>query len=80
MGIMMTKQDDKNQDLTNRITADLRQKMSETTRDMEIGEDIDLAEDSEYVKNFKKSSKFAWVWVVLGVGAIAGLVVAGLMH
>lgn len=72
MGIMVNKDEEKNSRLTDRINADLREKMSETSK---IATDPDLAEDSEYVKDMKKTSKFGWVWIVLIVLAIISLVV-----
>lgn len=72
MGIIVNKDEEKNSRLTDRINADLREKMSETSK---IAADPDLAEDSEYVKDMKKTGKFGWVWIVLIVLAIISLVV-----
>ena len=73
MAVIINKEDDKNADLTRRINADLREKMSEAAR---VGNaDPDLAEGSEYVKDFKKTGKFAWVWI-LAVIVVIAIVVA----
>ncbi|MBQ6375655.1 hypothetical protein IJJ37_01875 [Candidatus Saccharibacteria bacterium] len=77
---MVTKEDDVNKDLTRRIDADLKAKMEGTTRNMDEGKDPDFAEDAEYVKDFKKTGKFAWVFVVLGVAAVVALIIVGLNH
>lgn len=67
MGIMMSKDMDRNSELNERISADLRAR-AQSSRD-----DIDGVEDSAYVKNTKKTSKFSWVWIVLIVLAVAAL-------
>ena len=55
------------------INADLRTKMSESSK---IGDDDpDLAEDSEYVKDFKKTGKFAWIWILLVIAIVIAVVV-----
>ena len=78
MAIMMTKEDDKNVDLTRRIDADLREKIDATSRS--TAEDPDFTEDSEYVKDFKKTGKFAWIWVLVGIVAVVALIIVGLNH
>lgn len=72
MGIVVNKEDNKNQDLERRISADLRAKAVEAAPD---GEVTDFENDSEYVKDTKKTGKFAWVWVILIVLAIVALVI-----
>lgn len=78
MAIMMTKEDDQNMDLTRRIDADLREKMEVTSRS--AAEDPDFTEGSEYVKDFKKTGKFAWIWAVVGIVAVVALIIVGLNH
>lgn len=68
MGVIVNKENEKNTELSKRISADLRAKA------VEAKEDVDLAEDAEYLKNLRKTSKFGWVWVVLIVLAILSLV------
>lgn len=72
MGIMVNKEDNKNEDLERRISADLRAKAVETFDD---GEVTDFANDSEYVAETTKTNRFAWVWIVLIVLAIISLVI-----
>lgn len=71
MGIIANKDEDRNAELTQRINADLRAKMSETSK---ITDDRDGVEDSEYVKDLKKTGRFGWVWIVLVVLALMSLV------
>ncbi len=67
MGIMMTKETDRNAELNRRISADLRAR-AQSERD-----DVDGVEDSAYIKGTKKTGKFTWVWIVLIVLAIISL-------
>ena len=53
MGIIVTKDDDKNADLTRRINADLRAKMEEQSK----MEDPDFVEGSAYMEDFLKNLK-----------------------
>ena len=72
MGVIINKKDDDNE-LSHRITADLRAKAMETV-DVDGGEDVDLAEDAEYLRDLKKTGRFSWVWIVLIVLAILSLI------
>lgn len=77
MGIMLSKEDDKNANLSRRIDADLRSRM-EASAKLENGE-MDAVEDSEYTKDLKKTGKFAWVPLVIIAAGVIMLVVAGLL-
>ena len=70
MGIVV-KKENKNDELSRRIDADLRTKMAGTG--VIDGETPDLVDESEYVKDFKKTGRFGWVWIVLIVLAILSL-------
>ncbi|MBR2795928.1 hypothetical protein IKE13_02670 [Candidatus Saccharibacteria bacterium] len=72
MGVIVNKENS-NDELSRRIDADLRTKMTEGTGVID-GETPDLVDESEYVKDFKKTSKFGWVWVVLIALAIISLI------
>ncbi|MBR3324077.1 hypothetical protein IKG24_00865 [Candidatus Saccharibacteria bacterium] len=72
MGIIVNKEDNKNNDLERRITSDLRAKAADTFED---GEVTDFAGDAEYIRDTKKTGRFAWVWIVLIVLAIISLVI-----
>jgi hypothetical protein len=74
MAIMMNHEDDKNEELTRRINADLRAK---TQAVKDVDEDVDFVGDSEYVKDFKKTGSYAWVWVVIGVIILVVLIAIG---
>ena len=71
MGIIVNKENS-NDEITRRINADLRTKMDGTG--LIEGETPDLVDDSEYMKSFKKTGKFGWVWAVLIVLAILSLI------
>lgn len=78
MGIMLQKEDDLNEDLTRRINADLKAKMDATQKTTDDKKTPDFAEDSEYVKDFSKTGRFAWVWILLGIIFVVGLIIFGL--
>ena len=66
MGVIVNKEN-AGDELSRRIGADLRAKMIESEK---VEEDADLVEDSEYVKDLKKTSKFSWVIIILVIVAI----------
>ena len=71
MGIIVNKENDKNTDLSRRIDAELKEKLQSTS----YGDsNPDLAEDSDYAKDLKKTSKFGWIWLVLIGLALISLV------
>ena len=61
MGVIVHKEQEKNTELNERITADLRSRAQRTSGIS----DPDLADDADYVSNTKKTGRFAWVWFVL---------------
>ena len=70
MGVIVNKENNKNDDLSRRIDADLRARaVAERQED-----DPDYVEDAEYMKNLKKTGRFGWVWIVLIVLAITSLI------
>ncbi len=71
MGIIVNKTDEQDSELNRRIAAELRQRTQENSK---LGANPDLAEDSEYVEQFKKTSKFGWVWIVLIALALLSLI------
>lgn len=75
MGIIVNKENFKNDELSRRIDADLRARALETAG-VEGGEreDPDFAEDAAYLKDLKKTGRFGWVWIVLIILAILSLV------
>ena len=74
MGVIVNKENTKKNELTRRIDADLKAKQMATAK-IDGNADPDFAEDTEYVKNMKKTSKFGWVWIVLIVLAILSIIV-----
>ena len=73
MGVIVNKDNTKNDELSRRIDADLREKMK-SGLDFGEKEDPDFTEGSEYVRNLKKTSRFGGVWIVLVVLAIVSLI------
>ena len=70
MGIMVSKDEDRNSELNKRISADLRARAQSSER-----EDPDYVDDAAYLDDTKKTGKFTWVWIILIVLAILSLVV-----
>lgn len=70
MGVIVNKEHEKNTDLSERIAADLRAKVQSSSQIS----DVDLAEDIDYGKDLKKTSRFGWIWIVLIVLALLSLV------
>ena len=73
MGVIVNKENEKRSELTRRIDADLKAKQL-ATAEIEGNADPDFAEDSEYVKNMKKTGRFGWVWIVLIVLATLSVI------
>ncbi len=74
MGVIVNKNDQQNDELSRRISADLREKALKSSGVLDDEETPDFAEDSEYIKDFKKTGRFGWVWVVLIVLAIISII------
>ncbi len=74
MGIMVEGNEERSK-LQERISADLRTRSRATTKD----EDVDLVEDSEYLKGTRKTGRFSWFWFILvGLAVIALLIIFAL--
>lgn len=71
MGVIVNKENDKNNELSQRINADLR---ARAVVEKEDKKEPDFINDSEYVKDFQKTSKFGWVWIILIALAIVSLI------
>jgi len=78
MGIIVKKENN-NDELSRRINADLRAKALETVNIDSDNAGPDFAEGSEYVKEFQKTGRFGWVWVILIVLAIASILAIACM-
>lgn len=70
MGVIVNKENQQDDELSRRITADLRAKAVQEDE----GDDVDMVEDARYLKDLQKTNKFGWVWIVLIVGAILSLI------
>lgn len=73
MGIMVSKDNSQDDELSRRISADLRERAYETV-DVDGEGDVDFAEDAEYLRDLQKTSRFSWVWIVLIVLATLSLI------
>ena len=72
MGVIVNKENEKKDELSRRIDADLRAKAVASSRVDD--DDPDFVEDTAYLKDLKKTGKFGWVWIVLIVLAILSLI------
>ena len=70
MGVIVNKENSKNNELTRRIDADLRVKAAAQS----AKDDPDYVADAEYMKDLKKTGRFGWVWIVLIVLAVISLI------
>lgn len=69
MGVIVNKDNSKEDELSRRIDADLRARaVAERQED-----DPDYVADAEYLKDLKKTGRFGWVWIVLIVLALIAL-------
>ena len=74
MGIIVNKNNQRESELSRRIDADLREKVLKASGVVGDNEVPDFAEDSEYMKDFKKTGRFSWVWLVLIILAIVSII------
>ena len=70
MGVIVHKEQDKNTELNERISADLRARAQRTSGIS----DPDLADDADYIVDTKTTGRFGWVWFVLIGLALLSLV------
>ena len=74
MGVIVNKNNQQDNELSRRISADLREKAITASGVVGGEETPDFAEDAEYMKDLKKTGRFGWIWVVLIVLAIISIV------
>ncbi len=72
MGILV-EHDKERSRLQERISADLRQRASETSKQENL--DFDGVEDSAMLEGTRKTGKFSWFWAILVVLALLSLLV-----
>ncbi|MCR4753770.1 MAG: hypothetical protein K5837_05165 [Candidatus Saccharibacteria bacterium] len=70
MGIMVEGNEEQSK-LQERISADLRERSRRNSRD----EDVDLVEDSEYLRGTQKTGRFSWFWFILVSLAAVALII-----
>ena len=73
MGVIINKENSDKNELSRRIDADLRAKAM-AMADAEDGSGPGFAEDSEYLRDTKKTGRFGWVWLVLIVMAVLSVI------
>ena len=71
MGVIVNKENNQNDELSRRISADLRERAVAAAA---ADDEVDLAEDAEYLKDLNKTGRFSWIWIVLIVLAILSLI------
>ena len=71
MGVIVNKNDGMENELSRRISADLREHGYRGSSVENVETDFS---EAEYAKDLKKTSKFGWVWIVLIVLAILSLI------
>lgn len=74
MGVIVNKNNQQDNELSRRISADLREKALRASGVADDNETPDFAEDAEYMKDLKKTGRFGWVWIVLIVLAILSVI------
>lgn len=68
---MFIRQDENRSELQQKIASELQEKAKQRTLDADRPDGID---DSSYVENMKSTTSLAWVWVLIGIAAIAVIV------
>lgn len=59
--------------LQERISADLRERSRRNSLDEDA--DVDLVEDSEYLRGTQKTGRFSWFWFILVTLAVIALII-----
>ena len=59
--------------LQERISADLRERSRRNSLDEDT--DVDLVEDSEYLRGTQKTGLFSWFWFILVTLAVIALII-----
>ncbi len=76
MAIILNGQDlEQQSELQKRVTAELREKQS---RNQLVGGDVNTptydSDDSEYMKDLKRTTSLAWVWALIGAIVFGGII------
>lgn len=73
LGVMalFIRQDDNRSKLQERLAAELREKAKRTAEQNELPDGVT---DSAYIKDTKVTTKLAWVWVLIAIGAIGVII------
>ena len=78
MAVIVHKENDKENELTRRIDADLNSKLNGKPKVVKPGEDPDFVEGQDYMKDLKKTGEYGWVWIfivvlIIVIGIILGM-------
>lgn len=65
---MFIRQDENRSELQERIATELQEKAKQRALDAERPDGV---EDSSYTNNLKQASSLTWVWILIGLAAIA---------
>ena len=71
MGIIVTKDNNNDSQLNQRITAELRQRVQGNSGS---SSGPDFANESEYMRDLQKTNRFSWVWIALVALALISLI------
>lgn len=71
MGIIVTKDNNNDSQLNQRITAELRQRVQGNS---DSSSSPDFANESEYMRDLQKTNRFSWVWIALVALALVSLI------
>lgn len=74
MGILVQNNEERSR-LGRHVAADLRARSTASSRPDGRNQDVDLVEDSVYLKDSTKTSRFSWFWFILILLAVISLIV-----
>lgn len=76
MSIIVNKENNLDSELARRIDADLRAKLSGNSIEDDPEPQTDFTEETEYMRDYQKTSRFSWLWIILiFLAAIASIAI-----
>ena len=73
MGFIVNKNMEEGDELARRISADLREKQMKS-QELDA-EQTDFTENTDYMKDTKRTGKWAWVWIAVAAVAVVAAVI-----
>ncbi len=73
MGVIVNKDMEEKNELSRRIAADLRERQA-ISEEVETAQ-TDFTDNTDYMRETKRTGRFAWMWAILVVLAIGAAVV-----